>query len=43
MEMSMAKGGDKKGPLAKGPKKGVKEGTRQIKKKPIPRKGGATV
>jgi hypothetical protein len=35
--------GDKKGPLAKGPKKGVKEGSRTLKKKAIPRKGGATV
>ncbi len=35
--------GDKKGPLAKGPKKGAKEGTRTLKKKPVPRKGGATV
>lgn len=34
---------DKKGPLSKGPKKGAKEGNRSLKKKSIPRKGGATV
>jgi hypothetical protein len=34
---------DVKGPLAKGPKKGAKEGNRKLKTKAIPRKGGATV
>lgn len=33
---------DVKGPLSKGPKKGAKEGTRTLKKKAIPRDGGAT-
>lgn len=34
---------DVKGPLAKGPKKGAKEGNRKLKTRPIPRKGKATV